>query len=145
MISYDDYWRGSEGDRRLLYPHYLTPDIERNAADLLERVNKLCYLARGAGVDFETHPGTRSHVSGPWRPPPVNATTPMAAFRSLHMTGQAIDVFDPDGELDDWLMTEDGQRALADCILWMEHPAATKGWAHLQSRAPKSGRRVFYP
>jgi hypothetical protein len=146
VISYDDYWRAKEGDRRLLYPNYLTPEIERNARDLVERVNKLCEIARTEGqVDFETHPDTHSHVSGPWRPPPVNAMTPNAAFRSLHMTGQAVDIFDPDGDLDDWLMTDSGQQALAECILWMEHPAATKGWSHLQSRAPRSGRRVFYP
>jgi len=61
------------------------------------------------------------------------------------MTGQAIDLADPDGDLDEWLMTAEGQAALVEIGLWMEHPAATKSWTHLQTVPPKSGRRTFYP
>lgn len=147
MITLDDYFHAAEpeGDRRLRFPLAMTPEIEKNVVDLLERVNKLTYLARGAGVDFETHPRTKSYVSSGWRSPEINAATANAAMKSKHMRGLAIDIYDPDGELDDWLMTDDGQRAMTDCILWMEHPSATKNWSHVQSIAPKSGRRVFYP
>ena len=48
-------------------------------------------------------------------------------------------------DIDEWLLTEDGQRLMADMGLWHEHPAATKGWAHLQTLPPRSGRRTFYP
>lgn len=61
------------------------------------------------------------------------------------MKGQAIDLADPEGLLDDWLMSDTGLDAMGAIGLWMEHPAATKGWTHLQSIPPASGRRVFYP
>ena len=61
------------------------------------------------------------------------------------MTCEAIDLYDPDGDLDEWLLSDAGQRAMADLGLWHEHPSATKGWAHLQTKPPRSGRRTFYP
>jgi hypothetical protein len=141
VITLADYWMG----RDATHPLDMTPQIERNAFLLLELVDKVLVLAKGAGVTFERHPKTGTIVSSGWRPPAVNAETPRAAFRSKHMTGQAIDLFDPDGDLDEWLLTDDGKRVLKDLGLWMEHPAATKGWSHLQSVPPRSGSRVFYP
>ena len=84
------------------------------------------------------------HNSG-WRPPAVNAATPGAALRSKHMLCQAIDVHDPEGLIDNWLMTPQGQDALTKIGLWLEHPSATKGWSHWQTVPPGSGNRVFYP
>lgn len=141
MITVNDYWMG----RDKTYPLALSADIRRNAETMVELVNKLLTLAKVAGVTLETNPRTGTIVSSGWRPPEVNANTPNAATRSKHMTGQALDLFDPDGDLDDWLMTDDGQRAMADLGLWHENPAATKGWAHLQTVSPRSGRRTFYP
>lgn len=130
MISLTDYWMGRDEE----YPLAMTPQIEHNALLTVQLTNAL--LVRfGQG---------RKATSG-WRPPMVNASIPNAAPNSKHMTGQAIDLADPDGDLDDWLMSDPGQRALEEIGLWMEHPAATKGWAHLQTVPPKSGRRVFYP
>jgi hypothetical protein len=59
------------------------------------------------------------------------------------MTGQAIDLADPDGDLDEWCLEHPDMLELYG--LWQEHPSATKGWAHLQSVPPKSGKRCFYP
>lgn len=59
------------------------------------------------------------------------------------MTGQAVDLYDPDGALDDWCLAH--PERLAEAGLWQEHPAATKGWLHLQSIPPRSRNRVFYP
>jgi hypothetical protein len=61
------------------------------------------------------------------------------------MTGEAIDLYDPDGDLDEWLMSEKGRGILEALGLWMEHPASTKSWSHLQTIPPRSGNRVFYP
>jgi hypothetical protein len=130
MITLRDYWMGRDEE----YPLAMTPQIERNAATMVQLANAL--LARF---------GQGRRVNSGWRPPQVNAATPNAALLSKHMTGQAIDLADPEGDLDDWLMTEAGQAALSDIRLWHEHPAATKGWAHLQSIPPRSGRRTFYP
>lgn len=141
MITLADYWMGRDKQ----HPFALSTVIRANAESMVELANKLLTLAKVAGVTLETNPKTKTIVSSGWRPPEVNAITPGAAAKSKHMTGMAIDLYDPDGDLDDWLMTDDGQRVLKDLGLWMEHPSATKGWAHLQSAPPRSGRRVFYP
>jgi hypothetical protein len=130
VISLDDYYMG----RDATYADELTDTLRANAARLLDRVNALL-------VDFG---GTRNVTSG-WRPKAVNAMTAGAALFSRHMTCEAIDLHDPLGDLDDWCMSPDGIAALAAIGLWLEHPAATKGWCHLQIVPPKSGRRVFYP
>ncbi|MBX3605382.1 MAG: hypothetical protein KF788_08925 [Piscinibacter sp.] len=117
------------------YPQFLSPQIERNAALTVQLTNAL--LARfGQG---------RKVISG-WRPAMVNAATPGAAPNSKHLTAQAVDLADPEGDLDHWLMSAAGQQALEDIGLWMEHPAATKGRTHLQTVPPRfGGGRVFYP
>ncbi|MEQ1572789.1 MAG: D-Ala-D-Ala carboxypeptidase family metallohydrolase [Vicinamibacterales bacterium] len=131
LITLKDYWMG----RDTTYPLDMTPEIEHNAEILLGLVNLL----------LTKYGGTHPHVTSGWRPPRVNATTPGAAKFSRHMTGQAIDLEDHDGLLDDWLMSDQGLLALQEIGLWLEHPAATKGWTHLQSMPPASKRRVFYP
>lgn len=129
MLALTDYWMGRDEK----YPEAMTPEIEANATDLLNRVNALL-------SDF----GEDRAVNSGWRPPQVNASTPNAAPKSKHMLGLAVDLADPEGDLDDWCSDNNGER-LKSYGLWMEHPAATKSWCHLQSEPPKSGRRVFYP
>lgn len=141
MITLADYWMGRDKQ----FPHSLGKQIVRNAEVMIELANKLLTLAKVAGVMLETNPRTKTIVSSGWRPPDINAATPGAAPKSKHMTAQAIDLYDPDGDLDDWLMTPDGQKAMTDLGLWHEHPGSTKGWAHVQSVPPRSGRRTFYP
>lgn len=142
MITVSDYFMG----RREQFPLAIGPDIEREAARTVEIVNKLLAQAVSYGVDLTRRsPLTGTLVASGWRPPAVNASTPNAAPNSKHMTGQALDVYDPDGDLDDWLMTGEGQAALTALGLWIEHPSATKSWSHLQTIPPRSGRRVFYP
>ena len=129
VITLEQYWMG----RDKKYPDAWSEDIEHQAIDLLDRVNA---LLKGFGED-------RSVNSG-WRPPALNAATNGAALKSKHMTGNAVDLADPEGDLDDWCSENDGA-LLSSYGLWMEHPAATKGWCHLQNLPPKSGRRIFYP
>lgn len=140
-ISLTDYFMG----RRESHPTEMTPEIQANAVRTVDLVNRFLAIARSHGVTFELHPRTKSIVSSGWRPPTLNATVPGAAFRSLHMSAQAIDIFDPDGDLDEFCMSPSGMKALEEIGLWLEHPAATKGWCHLQTRPPRSGRRFFYP
>lgn len=141
MITIADYFMG----RREKFPLALTPEIERNAYRTVELASKLLVQAQTYGVTVDLHPVNKSPVSSGWRPPEVNAGTPGAAVNSKHMTGQAIDIYDPDGDLDGWLMTGEGQAAIAALGLWHEHPSATKGWAHVQTVPPRSGNRTFYP
>lgn len=130
MISLPDYWMGRDAE----YPLAMTPQIERNAEVIVRLANAL--LARF---------GQGRKVNSGWRPPAVNASTPGAAMFSRHMTGEAIDLADPEGDLDEWLMSPTGQSVMGALGLWHEHPAATKGWAHVQSVPPRSGKRTFYP
>lgn len=142
MITLADFFMG----RREQFPLAMSPSIEREALRTVEIVNKLLAQAVGYGVDLtHKHPQTGTLVASGWRPPAINSATPNAAPNSKHMTGQALDVYDPDGELDDWLMTGEGQAALTALGLWLEHPSATRGWSHLQTIPPRSGRRVFWP
>ena len=141
MITLKDYWMGRDATHSLA----LSTQIRRNAEITVGLVDKLLAMARADGVSLEKSPRTGSVVSSGWRPPAINAATAGAAVNSKHMTGEACDIYDPDGDLDEWLMSAPGQRALVELGLWMEHPSATKGWAHVQAKPPRSGNRVFYP
>ncbi len=141
IITLGDYWMGRDRE----YPTAMSPDLEHSAQITVDLTNQLLLKAGEAGVRVPVNPRTGSRLTSGWRPPTLNAKTPGAAINSKHMTGQASDVYDPDGDLDDWLMSDAGQQVLVQLGLWMEHPSATKGWAHLQTVPPRSGRRVFYP
>jgi hypothetical protein len=136
MLPITDYWMGRDSK----YRGELTGQIRANADDLLRKVNTLVDLA---GLSLENSPTTGSQITSGWRPAAVNAGVPGAAPRSKHMTGQAIDLYDPEGALDDWCVAN--SHRLAAVGLYLEHPLATKGWCHLQSVAPRSGNRIFYP
>lgn len=141
MITLRDYWMG----RDVHYGLQLSTDIRSNAARTVELVNQLLARAEAAGVCPTASDNGFGCVNSGWRPASVNAQTPRAAKNSRHIMGQAIDISDDDGLLDDWLLSVEGQRALEEIGLWMEHPSATKGWCHLQTVPPASKRRVFYP
>jgi len=128
MITLTQYYMG----RDQVYGHLLTQELRYHAMETVEKVNQLLLAF---GEDRKVNSG--------WRPPAVNNNTPGAASKSRHMTCQACDLEDADGDLDDWCMEH--QDELTKIGLWMEHPAATKGWCHVQIIPPKSGRRVFYP
>ncbi len=113
-------------------------EVADNALELLAKVNLL--LARAAP---EVECAAIPRVNSGWRPESYNATIANASPRSKHITGQAVDIADPEGELDDWCMQN--VDFLVDVGLYLEHPLATKSWTHLQSVPPKSGNRVFYP
>lgn len=136
-VTLEDYWMG----RHETHKAELTPELIRNAAQLVRRVNMLISMMHD--VDFEVHPVTHSLVSSGWRPAAINASIPNAAPKSRHMSAQAIDLYDPDGDIDGWCI--DHLDLLGEVGLWLEHPSATKSWSHLQSVPPKSGRRMFFP
>lgn len=125
--------------------------VRANADELLRRANGLlAAVAEREPDDCVTNP----RVNSGWRSSGYNQITPGAAPLSRHITGEAIDAADPEGVIDT-ILYEDWKRCTADgledrCLLakyglYMEHPAATKGWCHLQSAAPRSGNRVFFP
>lgn len=137
MITLEMFYKGRDKQ----YACDLTPEIQTNAVETLRRANLLLerfYAANPAAAH------SRGCNSG-WRPPSVNACTQGAAKKSNHMLGKAIDISDDDEALDSWLMSAEGQAALGEIGLWMEHPSSTPRWAHVQIVPPGSGHRVFNP
>jgi hypothetical protein len=130
-------------DRHLKYGSELTQEKQLKAGTTVQRINQLIARMRADGIDIQTNPNTQSAVSSGWRPAAINANTAGAAVKSKHMTCEACDLYDPDGEIDEWALANPD--VLADLDLWQEHPSATKGWAHFQTVPPRSGNRVFYP
>jgi hypothetical protein len=128
VISVAEYYMGRDKQ----YRDALTQTLRENAEEIVAKANQL--LARF---------GEARKVTSGWRPSAVNAATPQAAKRSRHITCEAVDLEDEDGTLDDWCL--ENPEILQEVGLWQEHPAATKGWCHLQIVPPKSGRRTFYP
>jgi hypothetical protein len=128
-ITMADYWMG----RDRTHADELTPDIRANASVIVDKVNRLLHAAGR----------TTASVRSGWRPVEVNAATSGAAPGSKHLTARACDVADPDRSLARWCLANLDQ--LEFIGLWMEDPAYTHSWVHLQSVAPGSGRRVFRP
>ena len=137
LLSLDQYfgpWRN--------HPDASKPRRE-NALRLLTAVEKLAALAVADGVVFRANPKTGSIVSGlqygGFRPQCCSQGAP----NSSHKEGLAIDLYDPIGVIDDWCSRNLDK--LEACGIYMEHWSATSGWSHWTIRAPKSGRRAFFP
>lgn len=135
-LQLGDYFK-CEGDPRAVLVA-MKKTLRDNAGTLLTRVNR---LMRQFGENRRVVRGFA---------PTVECNEPFRQFNepflpSRHQTAEAVDVADPEGDLDQWLL--DNQRLLESCGLWIEHPATTRGHCHLQSVPPKGGsrRRVFYP
>lgn len=144
MITIDQYF----GGRRESHALECSPGIEDNAGRSVPIFNALLDRAALFGIVpplVEAGDFAGSVLTSGWRPASVNACTPGASKTSRHMTGEAADIHDPDGTLDAWLMTPEGQFTLAELGLWMEAPASTPTWTHVQTMPPGSGRRVFTP
>jgi len=110
----------------------LTSAMMESAANTVNKANQL----------LERFGQSRGINSG-WRPVEVNKLVPGAALMSNHTRCLAVDIADPEGDLDEWCL--ENQPILAEIGLYLEHPASTKGWTHVQTVPPRSGRRVFYP
>lgn len=109
------------------YP--LTPEQERNLEKLLIAVNQV----RAAY-------GKPMRVSSGYRPGHYNKAAG-GAKNSSHVTCQAVDFADPDRSLAAWCL--DNLEVLIEAGLYLEEPAYTPTWVHLQIRPTK--KRVFIP
>lgn len=139
MITLEQYWMGRDKTHQL----YLTTDIIKNALVTVDCINLLIEQLNFIRIPLEIYKSSGTIITSGWRPPTINENIPTAAPRSKHITGQACDIYDPEGDIDEWLMAN--LPVLESIGLWMEHPLATKTWTHLQTVPPKSGKRVFFP
>ena len=114
-----------------------------NASELLRRVNLLLDELSKRGVIAKKNPITGCLVGGEsfggFRP----LSCPIGAPNSAHKQGEAVDIYDPDNKLDDYITAH--PELLVQFDLYREHPTATLHWLHLSIRAPKSGNRTFLP
>lgn len=123
MISRHEVLMGRDRD----YP--LTSAMEKNLETLLLAVNKIRALyARPMIVSSGYRPGHYNKKAG-------------GAPNSTHLTCQAVDFRDVDGALAQWCLNN--VNALVDANLYLEDPAHTPGWVHLQTRPTK--KRIFTP
>ena len=127
-------------------PHADSPDWTlgrlENAEHLLLQVNALLEdITTRHGLIPQVNPKTGSQVSGEtfggFRP----QDCPQGAPDSSHKQGLGVDVYDPQGYLDDAL----NDMLLVQYQLYREAPSATTGWCHLTTRPPHSGNRTFLP
>jgi len=123
MISREEVLMGRDKE----FP--LTPEQEKNLANLLTALNKL----RAAY-------GKPMRITSGYRPGKYNVAAG-GAKKSSHLTCEACDFADPDGKLDAWCLIN--LPLLEECGLYLEHPMNTVGWCHLQTRPTKN--RVFVP
>ena len=121
MISRDEILMGRDKE----YP--LNESLENNLNILLERLNK-----------FREIYGTPMVVSSGYRPGKYNEIA-HGAKNSAHLTCEACDFKDNDGELKKWILSH--VDVLYKCDLYMEHQDNTPTWCHLQTR--KTSKRIF--
>lgn len=126
MISRSEILMG----RNKQYP--LDGILEVNLEKLLKAVNK-----------FRAVYGKPMRVSSGYRPAAINATVKGAAKKSNHMKCLAVDFVDRDGKLAEYCLNN--LKLLEEFGIWLEDPAFTKGWVHMQVVPPRSGNRVFKP
>lgn len=127
MITVDEYL----GQHLAGHESELTDEIRANAEIICGRANQLI-------AAFEEDRGLRSG----WRPSAINHNAG-GALHSRHMTGQAVDIEDNDGRLDEFCKQNVG--LLEQLGLWLEDDAATPSWCHIQCVPPRSGHRFFIP
>lgn len=120
-----------------------TTCVKEDAEELVSAVNNMIGIAASDGVEFSINPSTKSIVSGQiyggFRP----QSCTQGAKNSSHKQGMAVDLYDPEGKIDEWCMSN--QDALKKCGIYIEHPDYTQGWSHWSIKAPKSGHTVFIP
>lgn len=114
---------------RLKHPE-LTAEVIKNIDTLVIKVNA---FLKDLGI-------TSAEVSSGFRPSDVNAATVGAAKNSLHKKGQAVDLKDPNGKLDELIKSK--PELLDKYELWLENPISTPTWTHLDTgtRTPRAIR-----
>ncbi len=108
-----------------------TEEVKKNGEALLFKVNSMLDLLDIKGVK----------VSSGFRPSDVNGKVG-GSKKSNHMAGKAIDLFDLDGKIDE-AIAKSGLLERFD--LYLESPAHTKNWSHIQTTPTKSRKRIFIP
>lgn len=117
------------------------PDLEDNLLEMLVKINKVC---DAWGKPMTVTSGLRSKADqvAIYVKKGITdiAQIPMA---SKHLSAQAIDIFDPERDLQKWVVQN--TTLIEEIGLWMEDFKYTKNWIHFQTVPPKSKKRFFIP
>jgi hypothetical protein len=108
----------------------VSDELMRNAEELLEKIE---LLEHELDLTFV--------LSSGYRPPAVTDSIAGAHHGDAHESCQGIDIHDPDLLISKELQASPG--LLEKCGLYLESPISSANHCHLQSRPPKSGKRVF--
>lgn len=140
MISLRDYLGKYDGHKDL------TPARYANAQRLLGKVNSLMAAMMEAGVEFPVNPATKCQVGGSGNGGFRPQDCPVGAPGSAHKQGLAVDIYDPHGDIDDWLNNDvEAREIYTELELYFEALSSTVGWSHWSLVRPVSGRRFFIP
>lgn len=113
-----------------------TPEIDANLQDLLTKIN---IIRTAYNKPMAVTSGLRSDD----QQKELIAQGKSTATQSKHLTGQAVDIYDPNGELKSWVVAN---IALMETTgFWFEDFGSTPNWVHWQILAPHSGKRFFIP
>ncbi len=113
-----------------------TPAIDESLTTLLLRLNK---VRASYNTPMIVTSGLRSQLDQQR----LIADGKSNAPKSHHLTGEAADIYDPDGRLKSWV--SDNLSLVVEIGLWMESFESTPTWVHFQIVPPKSGNRIFKP
>lgn len=101
------------------HPEEYTPEVSKNIDNLLIALNK-----------FRQAYGKAMYVTSGFRPAAINKSIG-GAKKSAHQIGLACDFRDHDGDLARFALEMDKAGKLKEWGLWLENPAKTVGWIHL--------------
>lgn len=124
--------------REILGDKECPEELEDNLLELLIKINKV----RDAwGKPLTVTSGLRSKVDH------IRIYTEKGIknipMGSKHLSAQAIDIFDPKGDLQKLIVQN--ITLIAEIGLWMEDFKFTPTWVHFQTVPPLSGNRFFIP
>lgn len=116
-------------------------EVQANLQVLLERIN---VIRSAYNKPLKVTSGLRSlaHHLEVYRKKGITDLSKIP-MKSKHLYGQAVDLSDPNKDLQKWLLAN--VSLLEQAQLWCEDFSATPNWVHFQTVPPKSGKRFFLP
>ena len=126
-----------------------TPECQANAQALIEACTGLQADLEAAGIHFHLNPATGTTVSGEGHGGFRDQSCPIGAKDSAHKQGQAVDRYDPENEIDEYLWknfnADPENNLLVKHGIYIEAPQSTPHWSHWGIRKPASGHHIFNP
>lgn len=106
----------------------LPKDHQQNIMDLLEKINRVADLR---GKIMQVSSGYRSigHHLDIYAKKGITDPKKIP-MRSQHLCGAAVDISDPNKDLQKWCT--ENEKQLKDIGFWMENFSATPNWCHFQ-------------